>query len=315
MKILITGGTGFVGSCLAEKLLDNNHEIILLVRSDKKNSNIASFADKVAIEHCDVTDEKRLTKIISEKSPDAIFHFAGQLTTYESFENPLYDVDVNSKSTLIMLEAIRNLKKKCRFILGSTFWVIGRPEKLPVTENDCSHPRNVYAADRLASENYCLIYNIVYGLDTVVLRFTNTYGPKEQYLNPKKAALNYLLYKAFRGEEVPIYNKGQFFRDYIYIDDVVSACKIILERGKSAETYFVGSGIRTWFYEIAKIIEELTSAKIVYIDAPSYHKKIDIGNFVVDNSKLRGLGWQPEMNIRDGIKSILDYFKTVDIKQ
>ncbi|MGI0010804.1 MAG: NAD-dependent epimerase/dehydratase family protein [Nitrosopumilaceae archaeon] len=315
MKIIITGGTGFIGSSLAERLLKENHEVILLVRSDKKNSNIANFANKVTIEHCDVTDEKLINEIISRISPDAIFHFAGQLTTYESFENPLYDVDVNSKSTIIILEAVRKLKNNCRFLLGSTFWVVGRPEKLPVTEKDCCHPRNIYAADRLASENYCSIYNIVYGLDTIVLRFTNTYGEKEQYLDPKKAALNYLLYKAFKGEDVPIYNNGKFFRDYIHVTDVVSACKIILEKGKSAETYFVGSGIRTWFYEIAKIIEKLTSAKIVYVDAPPYHKKIDVGNFVVDNSKLRGLGWQPEMNIKDGIKSILDYFKTVDIKQ
>ena len=315
MKIIITGGTGFVGSSLAESLLRDNHEIILLVRSDKKNSNIANFADKVTVVHCDVTDEKQLGKIISDVAPDAIFHFAGQLTTYESFENPLYDVDVNSKSTLIILESIRKLKKNCRFILGSTFWVIGRPEKLPVTENDCCQPRNVYAADRLASENYCFIYNIVYGLDTVVMRFTNTYGEREQYQNPKKAALNYLLYKAFKGEEVPIYSKGEFFRDYIHVKDVVSACKILLEKAKSAETYFVGSGKKTWFYDIAKIIEELTGAKIVYVEAPPYHKKIDIGNFVVDNTKLKSLCWEPTIDMRTGIKNILDYFKTLEIRQ
>ena len=314
MKILITGGTGFIGSSLAELLLNDNHEITLLVRSDKKNSNIANFADKVIVEHCDVTDKQRMNKIIFDMSPDVIFHFAGQLTTYESFENPLYDVDVNSKSTLIMLEAMRNLKNKCRFLLGSTFWVIGRPDKLPVTENDCCHPRNIYAADRLASENYCSIYNIVYGLDTVVMRFTNTYGPKEQYLNPKKAALNFLLYKAFTGQEVPIYNKGEFFRDYIYVTDVVSACATIMKKGKAGETYFVGTGTKTWFHEIVKIIEEFTAAKIIYVDAPPYHKKIDVGNFAVDNTKLKNLGWEYSVGIKNGIKNILDYFETLGIK-
>lgn len=315
MRIIITGGSGFIGSTLAEQLLSDGHEVILLVRSDKKKSNINDFADKVIVEYCDVTDQKRINEVISTRSPDAVFHFAGQLTTYESFENPLYDVDVNSKSTIMILEAIRNLKKPCRFLLGSTFWVVGRPEKLPVTEKDRCNPRSIYGADRLASEYYCFIYNIVYGLDTVVLRFTNTYGPKEQYLNPKKAALNYLLYKGFKGEDVTIYNKGEFFRDYIYVTDVVSACKTILEKGKSGEIYFVGSGIKTWFYEIAKLIEEMTKAKIVYIEAPEYHKKIDIGNFVVDNNKLRNLGWMPTITIREGMKNILDYFKTLDVKQ
>lgn len=315
MKIIITGGTGFVGSSLAESLLQDNHEIVLIVRSDKKNSNISGFANKVTLIKCDVTDQEKMTQVILGIAPDVIFHFAGQLTTYESFENPLYDVDVNSKSTLIILEAIRNLKKKCRFLLGSTFWVIGKPDKLPVTEEDCCHPRNVYAADRLASENYCFIYNIVYGLDTVVMRFSNTYGEREQYQNPKKAALNYLLYKAFKGEEVPIYSKGEFFRDYIHVKDVVSACKIILEKGKPAETYFVGSGRKIWFHEIAKIIKDLTGAKIVFVEAPPYHKKIDIGNFVVDNAKLRSLGWAPTVDMRAGIKGILGYFKTVEIRQ
>lgn len=311
MKIIITGGTGFIGSSLAKKLLVDNHDLMLITRSDKKNSNVSDFIDKIRIEYCDVTNEEKMNKIIIDFSPDVIFHFAGQLTTYESFENPLYDVDVNSKSTLIILEAMRNLKNKCRLLLGSTFWVIGRPEKLPVTENDSCNPRSVYAADRLASEHFCSIYNIVYGLDTVVLRFTNTYGKHEQYLNPKKAALNFLLFKAFNGEDVPIYSKGAFFRDYVHVDDVVEACKVILQKGKSGETYFVGTGIKTWFTEIANIIQEFTKAKIVYIDPPPYHQKIDVGNFVIDNTKLKNLGWTSKIDIKTGIKTILDYFETL----
>jgi len=313
MKILITGGSGFIGSSLSEYLLEQNHDISIIVRSNKKNKNIESFQNKINLVTCDVTDEEKFTKSILDISPDAIFHFAGQLTTYESFDNPLYDVEANSKSTLIILEAIRKLSKPCRFLLGSTFWVIGRPESLPVTEKDSCKPRNIYAANRLASEHYCSIYNIVYGLDTIVIRFTNTYGEKEQFDNPKKAALNYLLYKAFNGEDVPIYNKGEFFRDYIHVNDVISACDLILRMGKTNETYFVGSGTKTWFKDIAKIIEDLTSAKIKFVEAPPYHQKIDIGNFVVDNSKLCSLGWNPTVDIKTGISGILEHFKTVNI--
>ena len=312
MKIIITGGTGFIGSGLAEKLLDDNHELLLITRNNNKNSNIANFADKIKITYCDVTNEKKMTEIILDSAPDAIFHFAGQLTTYESFEKPFYDVDANCKSTLIILESIRKLNKKCRFLLGSTFWVIGKSENLPVDENSPCNPRNIYAADRLASENYCSIYKLVYDLDTIVLRFTNTYGEKEQYLNPKKAALNYLLYKAHIGEDVPIYSKGEFFRDYIHIKDVISACKLVLEKGISGETYFVGTGIKTWFNNIAKIMEKLRNAKIVFINPPPYHKKIDIGNFVIDNTKLKKLGWEPTIDIETGIKSIFDYFERLN---
>ena len=312
MRILITGGSGFVGSGLAEDLLKNNHETILLVRSDEKKGNIEEFIDRVTIKKCDVTESDLTRKIILDSSPDAIFHFAGQLTHYESFDNPWYDIDVNSKSTITILEAIRQLKNNCRFILGSTFWVVGKPEKLPVTEEDCCHPKNIYAADRLASENYCAIYNNIYGLDTIVARFTNTFGPKEQFLNPKKAALNYLLYKAFKGEEVPIYNQGKFFKDYIYVSDVISGCKTLLVKGKPGETYFVGTGIKTWFYEIAEIIQELTDGKVKYVDEPTYHKKIDVGNFVADNKKLRSLGWEHKVQFKEGVKNILNHFKIIE---
>ena len=102
-----------------------------------------------------------------------------------------------------------------------------------------------------------------------------------------------------------------FFKDYIYVDDVVSACKIILEKGNPGETYFVGTGIKTWFKEIAKIIQDLTNANIVYVDPPPYHQKIDVGNVGVDNTKLKNLGWNPTIDIESGIKNILDYFETL----
>lgn len=312
MNVIITGGSGFIGSSLAESLMIKEHQVTLLIRSDDKSSNIKHFEDKINIEKCDVTDIESTKKIITGISPDTIFHFAGQLTHYESFENPWYDIDVNSKSTITILETIRNLKNNCRFILGSTFWVVGKPTRLPVNEEDCCIPKNIYAADRLASENYCSIYNNIYGLDTIVARFTNTYGPKEQYLNPKKAALNYLLYKAFKGEEIPIYNEGKFYKDYIYVSDVVSACNQILQKGNSGETYFVGTGKKTWFYEFVDIIKELTDCKIKYIDAPSYHKKVDVGNFVIDNKKICSLGWEPKIEFKEGIKNILEYFKKIE---
>ena len=256
MKVMITGGLGFVGSNLAEGLLNNGHEVVLLARGKDKLSNIAGFEDSVSMEYLDVTDFEALDEAILRIQPDIIFHFAGQLTSYESFDNPLYDVDVNAKSTLAILEAIRKLSKPCRFILGSTFWVVGNPGDMAVCENTPTDPLNIYAASRLASEHYCKIYHQVYDLDTVIMRLSNTYGAKEQYDNKKKAALNFLIYKGFKGEDITIYDKGEFFRDYIYVLDVVSAAKAIMEKGESGECYFVGTGKKTWFYEIAQWLDE-----------------------------------------------------------
>ncbi|MFC1999090.1 NAD-dependent epimerase/dehydratase family protein [Chloroflexota bacterium] len=309
--ILITGGLGFLGSNLAELLVEKGHQVVLLSRTDQKKHNIANFIEKVKIEYGDVTDFDWLKRVILKYHPDVIFHFAGQLTSYESFERPLYDVDVNSKSTLAILEIIRNLEKPCRFVLGSTFWVVGKPDRLPINEQTKCSPNNIYAADRLASEHYCKIYNAVYDMDTVVMRLSNTFGVKEQYKNPGKAGLNYLLHLGYKGEEVPIYSQGKIFRDYIYISDVTAAAEVIMERGKSGACYFIGTGQKTWFYDIGKWIEELTEGKVVYVEPPDFHERIDVGNIVVDNSKLKSLGWEWHVTVKEGLGKTLEYYRQI----
>jgi len=312
LKILVIGGMGFVGSHLSEEFVNTGHSVVIASRSKKKIRNIANIIDHVKIEYGDITNYKWLETIILKHKPDVIFHLAGQLTHYEAFENPLYDVDVNSKTTLVILETLRKMEKPCRLILGSTFWVVGKPKTLPINEETPCNPLNLYAADRLASEHYCRIYNRVYGLDALVMRLTNTFGPREQYNNPRKAALNYLLYKGFKGETVPIYDEGKFFRDYIYISDIVSAAKAIMEKGKSGEIYFVGTNTPTWFYDIGKWIEELTPGKVVYVESPEYHKKIDVGNIVVDNTKLKKLGWNWKVSVKEGLKKTLEYYRRLE---
>lgn len=308
-RVLITGGLGFVGSNLAEDLVKKGHQLILVSRSDRKIRNIADIVDKVDIEYGDLTDFNWLENEVLKHQPDVIFHLAGQLTSYESFEKPLYDVDVNAKSTIVLLESIRKLGQPCRFILGSTFWVVGKPESLPVNEETPCNPLNIYAVDRLASEHYCKIYNKVYDMDTLIMRLTNTFGIKEQYDNPKKAALNYLIYRGYKGQTVPIYDQGKFFRDYIYVSDVVSAAEAIMKKGKAGQCYFVGTGVKTWFYDIGRWIEELTDGKVVYVESPDYHKRINVGDIIIDNTKIKGLGWDWKVSVKEGIKKTLEYYR------
>jgi len=312
-NVLITGGLGFIGSNLAEDLAKKDYQLVLISRSDRKLRNISSILDKVTLEYGDITDFNWLGEMVLKHKPDVIFHFAGQLTSYESFEKPLYDVDANSKSTIALLEAVRKLKTPCRFILGSIFWVVGRSKGVPVNEETPCHPLNIYAANRLASEHYCKIYHEVYDTDTLVMRLANTFGIKEQHDNLKKAALNGLIYKGYKGETIPIYSEGKFFRDYIFSSDVVSAAEIIMEKGKAGECYFAGSGIKTWFYAIGQWLEELTKGKVVYIESPDYHKRINVGNIIVDNTKIRRLGWNWQVSVKEGIEKTLEYYKQINI--
>lgn len=310
MKILITGGAGFIGSHLCDEFLKDNHQIIVLTRNESNLDNISHILDRITVEKIDVTDFTSLGNSIEKNKPDVIIHLAGETSHSKSFENPLSDVDVNTKSTLFILEKIRTLNLKCRFILGSTFIVIGRPDKLPVSEETPCNPTTIYGADRLASEHYCIIYQNVYGVDALVFRITNSFGPREQYM-VKKNAINFLIYKAFKGEEITIFDKGNFFRDIIYISDVISAIKTIMQKGQSGNIYWISSATKTWFYELGDWLKELTNSQVKYVESPPYTKKVDVGNFLVDNSKLKSLGWTPNIHVKDGIKQTLDYFKSV----
>ena len=312
MKIMITGGMGFIGSHLCEQLLIEKHDLVVLTKSFLKKHNIANISKKIKIEKIDVTDFKRLGQSIQKNKPNVIIHLAGQTSHSQSFEQPLNDIDSNAKSTLFILEEIRKSKLKCRFILGSTFIVIGRPQKLPVDEKTPCWPTTIYGINRLASEHYCKIYHEVYGLDTVIFRTTNSFGPREQVISTKNA-VNFLIYEAFKGNIITIFKKGKFFRDLIYISDVISGIKTIMKKGKSGELYWISSGKKIWFYELAKLLEKLTNAKVKFVKTPNYTKKVDVGNFVVNNSKLRSLGWKPKMNLDEGIKKTLEYFKSQKI--
>ena len=312
MKIMITGGMGFIGSHLCEQLLMEKHDLVVLAKSFLKKHNIANISKKIKIEKIDVTNFKKLGQSIQKNKPNVIIHLAGQTSHSQSFEQPLNDIDSNAKSTLFILEEIRKSKLKCRFILGSTFIVIGRPQKLPVDEKTPCWPTMVYGANRLASEHFCKIYHEVYGLDTVTFRITNSFGPREQVVSTKNA-VNFLIHEAFLGKTVTIFKKGKFFRDLIYISDVISGIKTIMNKGKSGELYWISSGRKIWFYELGKLLEKLTNAKVKFVKEPNYTKKVDVGNFVVNNSKLRALGWNPKINLNQGIKETLEYFKSEKI--
>jgi len=301
---------GFVGSHLCDRLINDN-EIIVITKSNSKIQNLKQILSKTTIEILDITNYQLLENVILKYKPEIIIHLAGQTSHSQSFADPLYDIDVNAKSTLCILETLRKHNIQCKFILGSTFIVIGKPLNLPVDESTPCNPTTIYGTNRLTSENYCKIYHDVYGLDTIVFRITNSFGPREQYETTKNA-INHLIYKAFRGMEITIYNQGKFFRDLIYISDVVTGIETIMLKGKPGNLYWISSNKKTWFDELGKILHKQTGAPIKFIDPPQYTKTVDVGNFLVDNSKLRSLGWSVKTSVESGIKQTLDYFRTMN---
>jgi UDP-glucose 4-epimerase len=313
MKILITGGSGFIGSHLCDFLLQENHDVVIAVKSDNKINNIKNILSKIEVIKADVSNYDDIKNCISECKPEVIFHLAGETSHKKSFETPLNDIKSNSLSTLNILEIIRELDLKCKFILGSTFIVIGKNAPLPINEETPCNPSTIYGAHRLLSEHYCKIYHNVYGIDTIIFRITNCFGPREQYKIPNKNALNYMIYKAYKNETVSIFNEGKFFRDVIFVSDVISALNIIMQKGRSGNLYWIANGVKTWFYEIGKCLEEFTNTQVEYVQSPEYTSKTDVGDFLVDNTKLSSLGWAPNETLKNGIKKTLDFFKENDL--
>ena len=144
---MITGGMGFVGSHLCDRLVNDN-EIIVITKSNSKNQNLKQILSKITIEYLDIIDYPLLEKTILKYKPEIIIHLAGQTSHSQSFADPLYDIDVNAKSTLYILETLRKHNIQCKFILGSTFIVIGKPLNLPVDESTPCNPTTIYCTNR-----------------------------------------------------------------------------------------------------------------------------------------------------------------------
>ena len=309
MKILITGGLGFIGSNLAEKCVEEGHEVTLLTRTNAKKRNIRGLEGKVNLilkDIKDINDEVR--------GMDYVFHLASIVHNQNVSEDPIKDVEVNCDGTLALLEACKKHNKQTRIVYGSTFFVNGNLKNLPATPDSPCNPLGIYPATRLAGEHFCRIYNEVFGMNSVVARFTNVFGVREQRNNIKKAAFNRMINTAIQGGEIQLYNNGVTKRDYIYVSDVVDACLILAEKGEKGEIYYVGRGEGVRLKDLVSMVIEETGGGTVS-SSQAYPKVRGIGDFYCDNTPLKKMGWKPKISIREGIKRIIDFYrKEEDIK-
>lgn len=306
VKSLITGGMGFIGSHLARRLVNQGQEVTILSRSSKKLKNIQDISDRVNLVIKDIRDidEKEVNGM------DFVYHLAGTVDNYAIKEgDPYEDISINCNGTIALLEAVKNARGKTRIFFGSTFFVNGNLAQLPATPLSPTNPLALYPITRLAAENFCKAYHNVHQLDVVVSRFTNVFGPGEQTDNKKKAGFNFMINQALRGEELRVYSGGNFIRDYIYVDDLVSACTTISEKGKSGEIYYAGAGPVKFKDLVDLIIKNCPGSKATSIDPPEFHKGVGIVDFYCDTQPLRDLGWRPLVSSEEGIRRTIEYCK------
>jgi nucleoside-diphosphate-sugar epimerase len=241
---------------------------------------------------------------------DLIFHSASTVNDYNLLDGSAADTETNLVGTQALLEACRRYNPWVRIVFISTFFVVGDPPQNPVTEDVVCRPKGLYGATKLAAEHFTRIYRDVYGLDTVIARCTNLYGPHQPTANQKTAAFNWMCKTCVEDGVIPLYDNGQSKRDYLFIEDALSALTLIADEGRE-DLYFVGSGIPYSFREMVLLMQaEAGGGTILPVTSPGFHSRVGIGDFWIDNEKTRRLGWEPIVDIKRGIRKTIQWYRS-----
>lgn len=228
--VLITGGLGFIGSNMAHRLLDLGADVLivdsLIPEYGGNVFNVDGIADRLRINIADVRDEHGLRYLVQEQ--DIIFNLAGQVSHTDSMTDPYTDLEINARSQLSLLEACRHGNPATKIVFASTRQIYGRPEYLPVDERHPLQPADVNGINKLAGEWYHMVYNNVYGLRTVSLRLTNTYGPRMRVRDARQTFIGWWIRRLLEGNPLHIFGDGLQVRDFNYVDDVVEDRKSVV---------------------------------------------------------------------------------------
>lgn len=313
-NILISGGLGFIGSNLAIKLVEFQANVTIidsLIPEYGGNLwNIEPIKNKVKINISDVRDEHSMKHLI--RGQDYFFNLAGQTSHLDSMKNPFEDLEINVKAQLSILEACRKYNPTVKIIFASTRQLYGNPQYLPVNEAHPLVPVDVNGINKLAGEMYHILYDKVYNIKSVVLRLTNTYGPRMRIKDARQTFLGIWIRNLLENKPIIIFGDGSQLRDYNYIDDVVDALLLVAGSDQWDGSIFnLGNDNPISLKTTAEImIKQNLAGTSVFNPFPEDLKKIDIGDFYSDFGKIKEmLGWQPNVTFSEGLKETLEYFR------
>lgn len=318
-KVLITGGLGFIGSNLAIKLVELGAEVTLvdsLIPMYGGNLwNVEPIKDKVHINISDVRDPYAMKYLISGQH--FLFNLAGQTSHVDSMENPETDLAINTQAQLHILEACRHHNPDIKIVFTSTRQVYGRPLQIPVNEDHPLVPVDMNGVHKLAAEQYHRLYNNIYGIRSVILRLTNTYGPRMRVIDARQTFLGIWIRSLLEGQPILIYGDGSQLRDYNYIDDVVDVLLLAAAANRSwGEVLNLGSREVFSLTETAQVFLKLVpEGEVKYVPFPQDRLVIDIGDYQGDFSRIsRDLGWEPKVRFEEGLRKTLDYYRENHIR-
>lgn len=314
-EILITGGLGFIGSNLARTLVAQGAKVTivdsLIPQYGGNVFNIYDIRNKVTVNVCDVRDPFAMAYLLEGK--DYLFNLAGQTSHMDSMADPQTDLDINANAQLSILEACRKVNTTIKIVFASTRQLYGKPDYLPVDEKHPIRPVDVNGINKLAGEWYHLLYNNIYGIRACALRLTNTYGPGMRVKDARQTFLGIWLRLLIEGKPIQIFGDGLQLRDFNYVDDCVNALLISGASDKSnGKVYNLGSSEVVGLKDLAELMVHIeSSSSYELVPFPPERKVIDIGDYYSDFNLIKSeLGWEPKINLKEGLRRTLAFYKT-----
>ena len=313
-RVLVTGGLGFIGSNLARALVQRRAAVTLLDAMlpayGATPFNIEPIRDQVRINFSDLRDSVGLSHVVRDQ--DIIFNLAGQASHLRSMADPVTDLEVNCRSQLSLLECCRTVNPGVRLVLASTRQVYGRPQRLPVDEAHPTVPVDLNGVHKVAAEMYYRLYFEVYGLRTVTVRLTNTYGPRMDLTNPDKGFVAVFLRRALGGQPLQLYGSGEQRRDFNYVDDVVDALlRVAACAAATGGVFNLGHPRPRTLLEFVRALQAITGCRYELVPFPEDQRAIDIGDYWGDFRKFQAAtGWSPAVDLEDGLRRTVAFVRT-----
>lgn len=316
MTILVTGAAGFIGSHLAERLLRRGDEVIGLdnfndyydpTRKRANERRLCAYPNFRMVE-ADVRDRERMFTLLAENKFSAVAHLAAMAGVRNAIEQPDLYVNVNLNGTQNVLDAARAAGGVGNFVLASTSSVYGNTEQVPFIETDsCDRPLQPYAAAKRAAEILGYSYHHLFGQNFTILRFFTVYGP-----NGRPDMMAYLLADSItKGKRIPLYDGGQMYRDWTYVDDTVSGIVAALDRPLGYEIINLGRGEPVLLKDFVEMMEELSGRKANLVPTPRL--AADFVRNVADISKARRLlDYQPSVPVIEGVRRFWEWYQAYD---
>ena len=314
MNLLVTGGLGFIGSNLARRLVREGHEVTLvdsLIPQYGGNLfNINDIQGLLRINISDIRDPHSIRELL--KGVDIIFNLAGQTSHADSMSDPFVDLDINAKAQLSLLEALREVAPEAVVVFASTRQIYGRPKYLPVDESHPIRPVDVNGVNKVAGEQFHMLYHDVYGIRTTSLRLTNTYGPGMRVKDARQTFLGIWIKNLLCGDPIYVFGDGLQLRDFNYVDDVVEALfKAAFTPACHGRSFNLGGSEVINLSDLAQLlVDQHPGGTWQLVPFPPERKAIDIGDYYSDYRLANELiDWCPSVSLEDGIIKTLAYYQ------